>query len=160
MKQQLLHRGAFVLLPLLLGALLGGVKWKQLHPTPTQFDLQERAHLREAKIVELVNGGKSVSIPIDEFKATLDEFYLLKRGREADELGTFSGSVPIPRGYAIRLRKSYREPHYLAQIHLSSPAYYTGTYLHKSGIEERAAKLHPVTERRLREFIALYRDDK
>lgn len=147
-------------LPLVLGVLLGAAKWKQLHPTATQRDLVERAHMREAKMVELVNGRKSVLLPVDEFKATLNDFYLLKKDRGTDALGTFSGPVPIPRGYAIRVLKSQREPHYLAQIHLSSPAYYTGTYLHKSGVEERTAKLHPVTERRLRELVAKYRPAK
>lgn len=51
-------------LPLLLGALLGGAKWKQMHPTPTKLDLQARAHSREARIVELVEAVNCGRCPL------------------------------------------------------------------------------------------------
>ena len=60
--------GALFVLPLLLGVLLGGIKWKQLHPTPTQFDLQERAHLIKARRVELRLNGAKLLCPLMNLK--------------------------------------------------------------------------------------------
>ena len=147
-------------LPLVLGALLGGAKWKQLHPTPTQFDLQERAHLREAKIVELVHGSQVLSLPVDAFKERLNDFYLLGPVTQSNLPTGASGPVFIPRRYTIRVRKGKGrdEYPYLAEIYLSDASSYIGKYPHKAGFEQHEARLHPLTERRLRDLIALYRD--
>ena len=155
------HRRILLALPLVLGALLGAAKWKQMHPMPTQRDLTERAHLREAKIVELIDGAKSYPILIDAFKKSLNDFYLIDLETPSNfSTGGFTGYVSIPRGDKIRVQKIRNQSPYLAEIYLSASAFpssYTGKYLRKKGIiEERNFRLHPVTERRLRELIANY----
>lgn len=154
-------------LPLVLGVLLSAAKWKQMHPTATQRDLAERAHMREATIVDVVVGGRSLSLPVDAFKASLDDFYLLGASQSSTlPIGVIPRSAFVPpptfieRQYTIRVRKNRRESPYLAEIYLSPNSSYVGKYLTKTGIEQHEARLHPATERRLREFLALYRDLK
>jgi hypothetical protein len=47
------RRIAWLALPLLLAALVFGVKWRVDHPTPTQEDLKIRALLGRAFMVEV-----------------------------------------------------------------------------------------------------------
>ena len=132
-------------LPLVLGALLGGAKWKQMHPTATKLDLQERAHLRGAKIVNLVYKGNYISIPVNEFKTTLDDFYLMN-----GFLNYSSSRIPATQTMMIvRRDKDQSQP--LAEIDLDVPASYMALKQNRTG---SAVALHPITERRLRELVA------
>ena len=160
MKQQLLHQGALVLLPLLVGALLGGVKWKQLHPTPTQLDLQERARLMKAKRVELRMDGHTVVLPVDEFKATLKDFYLveLKPTHEIMLMGSRYRVITAPI-VSLSIVKYPNPCMSLAEIELANPNFYMG-HKTKNGCGDQlnstqiVKSLHPVTLRRLNELIA------
>lgn len=137
-------------LPLVLGVLLGAAKWKQLHPTATQFDLTERAHMRKAKIVNLVYKGNYISIPVDEFKATLDEFYLMDKSSSR----AFLSSSQIPATQTtIVIRKDKDKSMPLAEIDLDAPVSYLTFTQNGTG---PVVPLHPVTVRRLRELIAKY----
>ncbi len=147
MKRKSFRIGALLLLPLALGALLGGVKWKQLHPTPTFTDLQERARLSKAKIVNLVYKGNYIPIPIDEFKATLNDFYLMDKN-SSNYFSSFSASTTQT---TIVVRKDEYQSLRLAEIELNYPASYL--VLKKNGMGS-AVPLHPVTVRRLNELVA------
>lgn len=138
-------------LPLVLGVLLGAAKWKQMHPTATQSDLAERAHLREAKVVNLVYKGNYIPIPVDEFKATLDEFYLM------DKFPSYSSPQIPATQTTIVVRKDKDKSQPLAEISLDVPASYLAVKPNGFG---SAAPLHPITERRLRDFVTLYRPAK
>ena len=156
---QRLLRPSLLLLPLLLAALLGGVKWKQMHPTPTPLDLQERARLMEAKSVEVDADGRKFVLPTKEFKETLANFYLL----EPKVRDVFSATAPYPtlaqrrfRRWIIISVKDSKPLPLLAEIHLESPTSYQGDF---SGMERHPTSsgtigsLHPVTQLRLSELI-------
>lgn len=132
-------------LPLLLGALIGGAKWKQLHPTATQRDLAERAHLRKAVLVNMSVDGKYVPIPLDEWKQILDDFYLMK---SRDLNGTSWKKATI----IARLDKDKSAP--LGTVEISLDTHYSGYY--SATTMSHSVALHPATERRLRELVAKY----
>lgn len=103
-------------------------------------------------------------LPISAFKESLNDFYLIELETPSNfSAGGFTGPVSMPRGDTIRLQKIRNESPYLAEIYLSAssvPSSYTGKYPSKRGAEERKFRLHPVTERRLRELVAKYRHSK
>ena len=149
-------------LPLVLGALVGGAKWKQMHPAPTQFDLQERVRLMKAKRVELyVNGGKT-SLPIGEFKVALNEFFLieLKNTDQLVRVGSTLKVLQVPASSIVIIVAEHpNEPMPLGQIQLSDPTFYLGSKVQRDpaghiALSQTTGSLHLVTDRRLRELIA------
>ena len=149
-------------LPLLLGALLGGAKWKQMHPTLTQRDLQERAYLEKAVKVEILGTTRRGEIPIGEFKKALDDFYLLDAN--ANPVRAASTASKAPRFMLMPLKEVVGgrrgELYTMAMIGVASP----GTYFSWDGyiLGQTLARysLHPVTQRRLEELVARYRSAK
>ena len=156
------RRILLLVLPLLLGALLGGAKWKQMHPTPTRFDLQERAFLREAKFVDVNVEGKKIDLPSDEFKATLDDFYLIDLGDNWPS-AMRKPNRRIGPNVVIRVceeRNNEWSP--FAEIRLGGGVSYAAGHAELPNAPERRgglimALIHPITEQRLRELIAKYR---
>lgn len=142
-------------LPLVLGALLGAAKWKQLHPTATPFDLQERRVLRQAKIVNVMIRGKTFSVPTAEFKAILNDFYLLDFN--AIDPSVVADPIIIPFSQTkIVVRKDKSSSLPLAEIGLNSPSRYLCKREEHAGDVKYAATLHPTTERRLHELVTKY----
>ena len=136
---------ALLLIPLVLGALIGGAKWKQLHPTPTQFDLQERALLSKAAKVGIWNPTHRGQVPVDEFKETLDEFYLIED----------DGSDVTPPDqivFMVMLHSSDDASKSVAMIGVSPLGYYV---LRDTDSQRPLSvrSLHPVTRRRLEKLI-------
>ena len=143
------HLGALFVLPLLLGALLAGVKWKQMHPTPTQLDLQERAHLRKATRVEIWNPTYRGQVPINEFKEALNEFYLLK----GDNTKLKNATIPAQQSIFIIKGGDSVGKEELAMIGVSPLGYYIsfGNFdSHRTRIDR---SLRPATQRRFKKLI-------
>ncbi len=149
---------SLLLIPLILVALLGGVQWKRLHPTPTSMDLWHRAQLREATSVEVDVDGRKISLPVSEFKATLNDFFLLDFSNANST--PFPGAVQIPWSHVTITAWKDRRFHVpLAELRMDAPTSYLTNYPQKGRNGEVAliqmmASLHPVTQRRLRELIA------
>ena len=152
------HSRLLLLFPLLLGAIIGGVKWKQMHPTPTQFDLQERAFLSKAKFVDVHVEGKKVNIASDEFKDALDNFYLIDLGNDWPSLLSNPRQSAGPDVVIRACDERDNEWSPFAEIHLGSGIPYGASYNERPNAPQRKgpifAKLHPVTERRFRELVA------
>lgn len=158
------RRTLLLALPLVLGALLGAAKWKQLHPAPTQFDLQERAFLRNSKIVRVTVEGKGVELPSAEFKATLDDFYLTDAGDDLMLALAKSSARKRQNEPAIDIKVAYEinnESAPFAGIRLDSISFYNANRVTRGRTSQQqktvVALIHPVTERRLRELVAKYR---
>lgn len=149
MKHQHFRRVALLSLPLALGALLGGVKWKQLHPTPTRLDLQERAFLGKVEKVEIQNNTYHGEIPVREFKESLNDFYLI------DDNKSKPNSVVTPYGqtiFVVTVKPSANVDRSWIMIGISPVGYYQT--LHNFSPQQTRSfwPLHPVTQRRLKKL--------
>ena len=157
MNKRASRRTFLLAAPLLLGATLGGVKWKQMHPTPTQRDLQERVHLLGSKKVILIINNQRILLPKAEFDATLTKLYLLDieefdAKRPAQSLSMLRVK-PFSKTKIIVSQGRYKPPP-LAEIGLDATIPYITRYNLHSGALIEVTALHPVTVRRLRELIA------
>ena len=148
--------------PLLLGAVLGVVKWKQMHPTPTARDLGERAFLKQAEAVTVFCYGHEVAVPRREFDAALDEFYLIDlQNRKWIFMGARNAnSLKFRGGCVIRAATAVPRDQTVpfAEIDFGSPASYTAKHAPPGELVQTQAlmlaQLHPTTERRLRALVA------
>ncbi len=138
-------RWGLLMLPLLLGAVIGVAKWKQLHPTPTKLDLQERALLSKAAKVEIWNPTYAGQIPVEEFKETLNEFYLI-------ENDVSDVTPPDQIVFMVMLHPSDHVSKSVAMIGVSPIGYYV---LRDTNSQRPLSvrSLHPVTRRRLEKLI-------
>ena len=146
-------------LPLVLGALLVGAKWKQSHPTPTKLDLQERALLRKTVKVEIWNPDYRAQIPVAEFKEALSDFYLI----EDDPSRTQANLAVIPPDQIalfMMLRSSDTPSKAVAIIGVSPFGYYDTIRDSGSQRPRVVRSLHLITQRRLYELVAKYRPTK
>lgn len=139
-------------LPLVLGVLLGAAKWKQLHPTPTPLDLQERALLRKAVKVEIWNPTHRGQVPIDEFKKALDDFYLIEDDASRAPFNP-TGTPPDQIAFAVMLKSSDNTSKAVAMIAVSPLGYYDTIRDFGSQRPRFARSLHPVTQRRFKKLI-------
>ena len=159
MKRKFLRWGVLLLLPLALGTSLGGVKWKQLHPTPTQLDLQERNFLRKAKFLDVYVGGQKIKLSPNEFKTTLDDFYLIDLGDKWPSAMRRPNRSVGPNVLIRACDERDNEWSPFAEIRLNSGISYAAGHRERPNAPERRvglimASVHPVTLRRLNELIA------
>ena len=148
MKKRALRWTLLLTLPVLLGVASTFAQQKQ-PLKPTARDLQQRAHLSKAVIVNMAVDGKYISIPSAEWKQALEDFYLV------DPKGTI-GPKPKKAIIVARLDKSESWP--LCYIEVGLEQSYSGYNSRNLGASWVA--LHPVTERRLRELVAKHRPAK
>ncbi len=134
-------------LPLVLGVLLGAAKWKQMHPTETQLDLQERAILQSATVATAHGNGYTVSIPINEFKATINDFYFLDNNPDSMP----GGYVPI-----LTIEKVDGESRtVIGKFEIGRDTPYA-SYKSANSKSPFRQGIHPVTSRRLKVLMLKY----
>lgn len=140
-------------LPLVLSVLLGAAKWKQMHPTATMIDLQERALLRERGLTIIVfdrdyNGYRG-EIPLDEFRKVLDDFYLLDDEISDEKIN--NPMLPGQIGLEVRLKPDGDAGASRVRIGVSPSGYYLQNF--NSQRPQFSHSLHPTTQHRLKELM-------
>ena len=145
MKTRARRRLLWLALAITMSAGVVAARWRQLHPPPTSRDLAERARLRGAETVSLSVDGRYAQIPVEEFKATLDDFYFFE--------GAPAASIP-PWKARIMLtiwKNGYESPP-LAEFRIGPRS----TYVSFPHGAQEFKSLHPTTEKRVKALVDKY----
>ncbi len=146
------RRITLLALPLVLAALIGGAKWKQMHPIATKLDLQERAILSKAEKVEIWNPTYRGQVPVAEFKEALGDFYLIEDDASRARFNS-TETPPDQIAFAVMLKSSDNTSKAVAMIGVFPLGYYDTLRNAGSARPRFARSLHPVTQRRLQKLV-------
>jgi hypothetical protein len=152
MKRRLL----WLALPLVLLALVLGVKWRAEHPTPTKEDLEIRAVMAQAsKVVVtqwLVNESQTRfcgTISSKELAPFADAFYTLPYQSLKSNFATGASGI-----LNVEFQFDYPRTDYITSIDVSINAGSTSSYIYIHHlVKDRLFDIHPVMTKRWMELL-------